>query len=125
MRNTDWCDRLVWEDNASLAERKWQARSEQMHEEIPKKLLFHLQLKGLEYGGFLDDWGVYDIVNKKILSHRAPIIPHVSAIVTGHDASLRHPSYDAWYAQAIDLDHNNEIKTDIVTYHYPDDYVVS
>ena len=71
------------------------------HHRIPEKLVFLLSLRGLEYGGHLDNWYVYDIHECRELYHRARIIPNRVEIGS------------------------RTTTTQIIRAHYPDDYVVT
>jgi hypothetical protein len=91
---------------------------------IDKKLLFHLSLSGLSFGGILDRWR---IVDQSILSmvsytdsmyelydHRTPIVPDKYCI---HAEEYR--SYEGYRPEV------SKYITDIIRKHYPDDYVVA
>jgi hypothetical protein len=126
MSNPNWCaqyQNLYYDDadyNRDIRERM----SQNAHEKIPTKLIFHFRLKGLEYGGLVENWGVYD--GGKPLSHRASIIPNHCAIAI-YPTEIRAGAFNkGTHHKQLHLDHDfSGVVTDVVTMHYPDDYVVA
>lgn len=109
----DWRDyyQTRWEDSTTMTKRRQQFQDEVMHERIPPKLIFHFRLKGLEYGGFLDEWVVYP--------HREGVL----RFMPSEKASHRQPIIvDRTFISAKKFD---GVTTEVIRSHYPDDYVAT